>query len=283
MKGNLTLKALTDPNKVLNDLVITSRINTDELDQKHAVAADDQPTMSRAPMFDAILRSRRSAHAFTNRPVDECTMEAILHAATLAPSSFNLQPYEFYWVRTPEHRGRLANLCLGQRPAVTAQELVVCVARWDHWRATSIEYMTWLKSHPGVTRKTVAYHAREHQLLPMMFATGPFNVLGRLRALMVAAIGLTRPILRVPASPDELTTWATKSAALACQNLILAARAHDLDTCPLEGFDRVRVGKLLGLKGRWSIPMIIAIGYRDKSGIYEPQWRRAPEQLIHVV
>lgn len=248
-----------------------------------SAAFEDLNITSTAQALDSLLRSRRSVHAFTPRPVAQRDMEAILHAATFAPSSFNLQPYEFYWVRTPELREQLNSMCLKQRPAVTAQELVVCVARWDRWRDTAAEHMAWLKSNPDVSPKSVAFHAREHKLFPIMFAHGPFNLLGRLRTLAVATIGLFRPILRLPKSPEQLMAWAIKSAALACDHMMLAAHAHGLDTCPLEGFDSVRVGKLLRLKGRWSIPMIIAVGYRHERGIYEPQWRRAPNHMLHIM
>lgn len=49
-------------------------------------------------------------------------------------------------MHTPESRQELARLCLGQRPASTAAELVVCVARWDTWRETTAELDAWLAS-----------------------------------------------------------------------------------------------------------------------------------------
>lgn len=84
-----------------------------------------------AAAFEALVRGRRSVHAFDPAPIADEDVRASLELALLAPSSFNLQPYEFVRVRDPERRRELARLCLGQRPAQTAQELIVCVARWD--------------------------------------------------------------------------------------------------------------------------------------------------------
>jgi nitroreductase len=234
--------------------------------------------------FDALVRSRRAVHTFSSRPVAQADMEAILGAALLAPSSFNLQPYELYWVRSPEHRQQMATLCLGQKAARTAQEFVVCVARWDQWRECGEEHLAFLRASPHATEKQVHHHAGIYRQMRLFFAEGPLNVLGWVRTLAFALRGLWRPTMRPPAHPGEHATWAVKSTSLVCENLMLAARARGLDTCPLEGFDAVRVARLLGLDGhRWSIPMVIALGYREASERFDPQWRRAPEKLIKVV
>lgn len=233
--------------------------------------------------FDALVRSRRAVHQFSARPVDERDVAAILEAARLAPSSFNLQPYAFYWVRTPGLRERLAGLCLNQKAARTAPELIVCVARWDEWRACGEEHLAFLRAQK-VPEATLRFHADIYAKMQIFFARGPFNVLGWLRTLAAFMLGLQRPILRPPSGPSEHESWAVKSASLACAHAILAARARGLDTCPLEGFDSRRVARLLGLRGdRYSLPMILAVGYREDTGRMDPQWRRDIDKLVHVL
>lgn len=233
--------------------------------------------------FEALVRSRRAIHRFDPRPVDPSDVEAILAAAQLAPSSFNLQPYSFLWVRTPALREQLAALCLGQAAARSAPELIVCVARWDRWRATGEEHLAWLREQ-AVPAATLNFHADIYAKMRVFFARGPFNVLGLARTLASALLGLVRPVLRPPANRAEHETWAVKSAALACAHAMLAARARGLDTCPLEGFDARRVARLLGLRGdRYSLPMILALGYRDAGGRIDPQWRRDRAAIVHEV
>lgn len=230
--------------------------------------------------FEALVHSRRAVHHFADAPVDPCDVEAILASARLAPSSFNLQPYTFYWVRTPALREQLASLCLGQTAARTAPELIVCVARWDEWRSTSEAHLAWLREQ-AVPAATLRFHADLYAKLRIFFARGPFNVLGRMRTLALALAGLVRPVLRPPAGPHEHATWAVKSAALACGHAMLAARARGLDTCPLEGFDERRVARLLGLVGdRFAIPMILALGRREPGGRLDPQWRRELSAVV---
>ncbi|MFV8755401.1 nitroreductase family protein [Nannocystaceae bacterium ST9] len=233
--------------------------------------------------FEALVRSRRAVHQFSDRPVDAIDIEAMLDAARLAPSSFNLQPYTFYWLRSPDLRARLAELCLGQKAARTAAELIVCVAHWDEWQICADEHLAWLREQ-GVAQASFDFHADIYRRLRIFFARGPFNLLGRLRTLASWLIGVTRPTLRPPKGPREHATWAVKSASLACAHAMLAARARGLDTCPLEGFDEVRVAALLGLRGdRFALPMILAVGHREPSGRMDPQWRRDRAKLVQVL
>ncbi|MDO9556232.1 MAG: nitroreductase family protein [Coriobacteriia bacterium] len=43
-----------------------------------------------------VLRARHSVRAFTSAPVDESVVREIIEYATLAPSTFNLQPWHFH-------------------------------------------------------------------------------------------------------------------------------------------------------------------------------------------
>lgn len=234
-------------------------------------------------VFDELVHSRRAVHAFSEQPVAEDDVLAMLRAAQLAPSSFNLQPYAFYWVRTPALRERLRALCLGQKAARTAREFIVCVARWDQWRATGEEHLAWLRQQ-GVPEATLRFQTDLYAKLRIFFARGPLNVLGWLRTLAFALVGLRRPTLRPPSGPAAHEAWAVKSAALACAHAMLAARARGLDTCPLEGFDEVRVARLLGLRGsRYALPMILAVGHREEGGRMDPQWRRELDRVLAIV
>jgi len=50
--------------------------------------------------------------------------------------------------------------------------------------------------------------------------------------------------------------WLAKQAGLSAMAFMLAAEAAGLATCPMEGFDPVRVRKVLGLP-RHLVPMIV--------------------------
>ncbi len=70
----------------------------------------------------------------------------------------------------------------------------------------------------------------------------------------------------------------------ACENLMIAAEALGLNTCPLEGFDALRLSKFLGLSARaHDIVMVIAIGKKSPAHVDQPQWRRALEATVTIL
>ena len=85
-------------------------------------------------------------------------------------------------------------------------------------------------------------------------------------------IGLFRPIYR-QVTKSDMRVVAHRSSALAAQNFMLSMRSNGYDTCPMEGFDSLRVKKTLSLPRSAEINMIISCGIRDEKGIYGDQIR----------
>ena len=70
-------------------------------------------------ILEAIFQ-RRAVKVFVPVEISRGLREQILDAARHAPSSFNMQPYRFYWVGSTAKKAAVAKLCLGQLPAETA-------------------------------------------------------------------------------------------------------------------------------------------------------------------
>src|SRR6201993_2649638 len=91
------------------------------------------------------LFHRRAVKAFEPVEIPQVLREQILNAARHAPSSFNSQPYRFFWVESSPRRATAAKLCLGQLPAATASALVVAVADIGSLAATSQAQVKWMR------------------------------------------------------------------------------------------------------------------------------------------
>jgi len=235
-----------------------------------------EPTLE---AFSKVVRSRRSIRRFTEDPVPETVLDDCLELAMLAPNSSNLQPWEFFVVRTPELRARLAHACLGQNAAKTAPVLIVVVARPDTWRQHSrMALEQWPEEKlPGIVEK---YYSK---IAPIHYNQGPFGLLGVAKKAAGLFVGLSRPVPRGPYSPGEMKIWATKSTALAAENLMLALRAHGYDSCPMEGFDECRVRRLLKLPRKGLVTMVLAAGKRAENGVYNRQYRFDRKALVHYL
>ena len=90
--------------------------------------------MSQKSLQEAIAY-RRSVRVYDpNQPIDSDIVKECIRQATLAPTSSNLQLWEFYHVSQEDTKKALAKACLNQNAARTAQQFVVAVARKDKWK-----------------------------------------------------------------------------------------------------------------------------------------------------
>ena len=230
--------------------------------------------------FTKVIESRRSVRHYTNEPIPDAVVEECLRLGLLAPNSSNLQPWEFYWVKSPYKLQRLKEYCLNQPAARTAPTLIVCVARPDLWqRGQKINQIYF--SNRQDTPKSV--HAYYNKLVPFVYGNGPLNILAPFKSLAVFFLGMFRVIPRGPFGRSGNLLWATKTTALACENLMLAFRAAGYDSCPMEGFDEVRVKKLLNLPSGAAVTMIISAGKRSEKGIYAERIRGSQDLFIKKV
>ena len=233
-------------------------------------------------ILEAILR-RRAVKAFEPIAIPLALREQILNAARHAPSSFNMQPYQFFWVESPTEKATAAKLCLGQRPAETASALVVAVADIGSMPATSQAQLEWMQRN-GFSQTKVRDYERMAKIGRILFMPGPCAIFGAVKWAIFRLVNLWKTIGMPPISRQDLFKWATKSTSLACENLMIAAEALGLNTCPMEGFDGRRLSEFLGLSTRYhEIVMVIAIGKKSAGYVETPQWRRPLEATVTVL
>jgi len=229
--------------------------------------------------FRKVVESRRSVRRFTDEEVPLSVIDDCLDLAMLAPNSSNLQPWEFYVVRSPDLKAKLAEACLGQNAATTASALIPVIARTNTWKDAArrnIDY--WPEdTMPKIVR---TYYSK---VAPIHYNQGPFGVLGLAKKAVGLVAGLKRAVPRGPYSIAEMQAWAVKSTALAAENMMLAFRAHGYDTCPMEGFDEHRVRKLLNLPPDAIVTMILGVGRRAPNGIYHRRYRFPREEFVHYL
>jgi nitroreductase len=229
------------------------------------------------------LFHRRAVKAFEPFEIPQGLREQILDAARHAPSSFNMQPYQFFWVESPATKAAVAKLCLGQMPAVTASALVVAVADIGSLAATSQAQLEWMRTS-GFTHDKVRDYQRTARIGRILFMPGPFGVFGAVKWPIFRLMNVWKSIGMPPVFRQDLFKWAIKGASLACQNLMIAAEALGLNTCPMEGFDGLRLSKFLGLSTRHhEIVMVIAIGKKSSGYAGPPQWRRPLDATVTVL
>jgi nitroreductase len=234
------------------------------------------------PILSAIFE-RRAIRAFDAVQIPVATRDLLLESARHAPSSCNTQPYRLYWVESPAQREAVARLCLSQNPAKTASALVVAVADLGSLRSTAEMQLAWMRQ-TGFPAHKIREYERTARIGRIIFMPGPLNLFGRLKQALFQTLHLLMTIGMPPITRQDMLKWASKSTALACQNLMIAAEAVGLNSCPMEGFDGQRLARRLGLSAKYhEIVMVIAIGGKSPNYIAQPQWRRPIEATVTVL
>ncbi len=231
---------------------------------------------------------RRSVRVYKDESIDSDKVKQCLVNASLAPTSSNLQLWEFYHVTDKETLGKMAEACFNQSAAKTAKQMVVVVSRKDLWRKRAKANLNFINesyakeglSERDVKRKKMAsgYYSK---LIPTLY-TDFLGILGLLKYLIFQITGLFRPIYRETRLSD-MRIVAHKSAGLAAQNFMISMAAIGYDTCPMEGSDTLRVKRILNLPRGAEINMVIGCGIRDDKGVYGPRFRVAFEEVYFEV
>jgi len=224
----------------------------------------------------ALIEQRRAVRRFLEEPVPDAVLRDCLEQAVLAPNACNLQPWSFQVIRDDELRRRLVPVGLGQNAARTAPVLIVVLARPDTWRESCAAVLDqW--PEPQVPERVRYFYERT---APFQYNPGTFGLRGLFKRALYGVVGLRRALMRQPNSHAEMRLWAVKSTALAAQNLMLALQSHGYATCPLEGFDEVRLRQVLQIPRRAVPIMLLAAGRAADNGVYNPRLRFPLEQSV---
>ena len=188
---------------------------------------------------------RRSIRDFAPGPIPREELEEILDVVRRAPSAFNLQPWRFVAVESPEVKERLAAAASNQRQVRSAPVVLVLYTDMEDALATLDEVL-----HPGMDATRRA--------------------------------GSRQSILRVFGSktPAEREAWAAEQAHIALGYLLLAAEAAGYRTSPMAGFNAQAVKELLGLPSGARVPALVAIGKGTEAGF--PHHRHPVDRILRV-
>lgn len=233
------------------------------------------------------IKYRRSVRVFKKDPIDELKVKECLQLAALAATSSNMQLWEFYHITSPEIISQITTASFDQNGAKTAQQLVLIVARKDLWKKRVQSNIAFLKKQFG-SKPESEYSKREKfalnyykKIVPTIYFDF-LGILGYMKYFAFQIIGLFKPIYR-QARESDMRIVAHKSAALAAQNFMISMAAINYDTCPMEGFDSLRVKKIVNLPSCSEITMILGCGIREENGIYGERFRIPFEEVYFKI
>lgn len=234
--------------------------------------------------FEEIVNYRRSVRHYKSQIIDAEKVKHCVELATLAPNSSNMQLWEFYHITNPAILQQLAEACLNQQSATTAQQMVVFVTRQDLYskrakEMTILETQNVLKNSPQLKqeKRIKSWKTYYGKIMPFLYFR-LFGIFGIIRKIIVNIIGLFRPIV-YQVSENDMRVVVHKTCALAAQTFMLAMANEKYDTCPMEGFDSKKVKSILKLPFGAEINMVVSCGIREEQGVWGDRMRIPFEEV----
>lgn len=203
--------------------------------------------------FTKVMRERRSVNFFDPmKPVSDQELQKLIEAAALAPSGFNLQPWQLIVVKSPADKERLKTLAWKQPKITEAPAILILLADKDGWKP----------GHPTVEK---AWKNMED-------------------------LGYFKPQQRewfdggsksLYEGVEKSLAFAVKNAAFFGMALMLAAKNAGLDSHSMDGFDYEGIKKAFDIPDNYFITMLLAVGhFNDKYKLMPPKWRKSYEEIV---
>lgn len=184
------------------------------------------------------------------RKITDAEFEQILEIGRLSPSSFGMEQWRFVVVQTPELREQLREACWNQPQIVESSHVVVILAKTEAVKAGN-EYVMRLFDRRGLPQEARdAYIERydahmQQEILPHM----------------------------------SVYAWSAKQCYLALANMMTGAAAMGIDSCPIEGFEKAGVERVLDVDtSQYEAAVVVTFGYR--AGEQTPRLRQDLSDMV---
>lgn len=203
------------------------------------------------------LKWRYAAKAMNGEKVSQENIDTIIEAASLAPTSSGLQPFEIMVVTNPEVKAKIREIGWNQSVITDCSHLFVFAA-WDTYTAERINKMFDLTNEVRGFKNEGWENYRQ-----MLLNSYPQK------------------------DAEENFQHAARQAYIAFSQSIAAAAFEGVDSTPIEGFDPAALDKILDLKEKGLRScVILALGYRDS----DKDWlvnltkvRKSKEDLVTYI
>ena len=192
-------------------------------------------------MYLEALQQRYSVKKFNKEKIVPAeNLKNILQAAQLSASSLGLQPYEILVVESEDVKQKLIPAYYNPSQISTCSHMIVLVSK----KNLDENYLGKYFQHISKVRDIALENL------------DPFKNT------------INQHVERL--SAEEINFWAEKQAYIVLGNLMFAAALENVDTCPMEGFNKEKIEEILKINTEnESVSVTLAIGYRAEDDIFQ--------------
>jgi len=153
----------------------------------------------------------------------------ILEAGRLSPSSFGMEPWNFIIVQSQELKEKIRPACWNQPQITTCSDLLIITAKVD--APARKEYYEKMFSRQEMPQEMLEKYLAVYQ----NYIDGMHSVYG----------------------------WSARQCYIAAANIMSYAAMIDVDSCPIEGFEKEKLEEVLELNTtKEQVALAITLGYR---------------------
>ncbi|RUM68334.1 MAG: NAD(P)H-dependent oxidoreductase [Sulfurovum sp.] len=185
--------------------------------------------------FTKAINFRHACKIFhENKAISEEKMHFILEAGRKSPSSFGMEGWKFLVITNNDLKAKLRPICWNQVQITSCSHLVVILAAIENVKPSS-----------GIPAKR--------------FSRRPLTQKQKDDYIKL----YTNHLQKTLSSDDNIYHWTSKQTYIALANMMTAAAYIGIDSCPIEGFEKEKVEKVLGLDtNKWQLSVLVPFGYR---------------------
>ncbi len=185
--------------------------------------------------FSEAMAFRHACKIFDpKKKISDETMYYILEAGRTSPSSFGMEAWKFLVVINDELKEKIEPLCWNQPQITTCSHLVIVLA--------------------GIESVKPSFGEVEKR-----FARRPMNKEALERYMSIYSSHLADTL----SSDKNIYAWTARQTYIAVGNMMTAGAFEGVDSCPIEGFEKENLEKLLELdSSKYQIALLLPFGYR---------------------
>ncbi|MDP4091990.1 MAG: nitroreductase family protein [Bacillota bacterium] len=199
--------------------------------------------------LNKVFEERRSVNFFNpQKQIEEETLKNIINLAVLAPSAFNLQPWELIAVQSEEAKNKLFPLTGNQPKIKEAPVTLIVVGDLEGYKP---ENTAWNDLEIMLNNKQALENYQKNAY---------------------SLYGTTK---------ERSIKFAESNAGLLAMSIMYAAKYYGVDSHAMSGIDFDGINKAFSLGESKTVVMLIALGYFDESRKLYP--RRSRKSYYDIV
>jgi nitroreductase len=179
-----------------------------------------------------IMYNRHSVRKYTDQKIPKDVLEKIILAAGSAPSAWNLQHWKFVVVLNQELKDKLCEAAFGQEQVRNSAASVLVLGDTQANLNAEEIYSAAVKS--GYMSETVKT-----------------NILNSIQNVYDNV-------------PNAAIQLAVQNPSFAAMQLMLAAKAEGIDSCPITGYDAQAIRDILEIPERYIPTLLVTLGYASE-------------------